>query len=208
MKKEVFVKKFKELTKGYKNQDVADLLGKGLDLINKYRSDTNNTMPGRDGILRICEVFHCDPNYLFLEEETAFNPEYKEIERITGLSSKSIEVLNYIQQNTGKKKNGMSFGKNVDTYSWKNTAMINDILEEIYENLDDIKQNKRPINSVLSRMRDYTHTEFIEYQHNDDELFYDQESHARYIVEPVSLLRTKLLIDIQEWLKKHEKPRS
>lgn len=215
--KEIFSSKFREITKGYKNTEVAKMLGKSLDTINKWRSDTNNHMPDTAGILSICKAFNCDPNYLFLENQENFNSRYDEISSNIGLTSKSIEVLKRINATTGKTSTGMAFGSGIDNHSWKHIAMINYILEDMYDH-NYMSKDYKGDEPILSVMYDYLHTENIQHIHSmkdvnkafgivrdgddlDQVMFYDQETHVQYTLpDPVKLFRRTMMDSIQKWL--------
>lgn len=177
--KMIFIEKFKDITRGYSNQQTADKLGKSLDTINKWRSDTCSTMPDTKGILEICNQFGCDPNMLFLEDAEAFNKRYGEITDITGLSSKSIRVLQQLQKRSEDDN---------EAIAWKNTAIINEILEGLY-NSDSCK-------SFLTMVYDYTHP---------DDISSPDNKHEKYSAWMAELIRGSLMDNIQSWLHLHVK---
>lgn len=144
----------------------------------------------------------------------------KEISESTGLSEHSIELLRFLKSKSGKRDGMMSFGKNIDNYSWKNVEMINYIFDTNYERYMSRIEKNTPVPTILANMYEYIHSSTVEYAHrfNDvDELFgivrrdknldydkiefWDGSSHTHITVtKPTKLYQAYIMEMIQKWL--------
>ncbi|MCR5594814.1 MAG: helix-turn-helix domain-containing protein [Lachnospiraceae bacterium] len=228
--KETFIERFKGLKrkeingKVPTNEELAEALDVSISSIYKWLSPDDLTIPWKS-LYSICDFYGVDPEYLLLPKYKNFTIEYDRISEITGLSSKSIEVLKRIKETSGKTSSGMSFGSGIDNHSWKHIAMINYILEDMYDHnyMSDDYNGDEPI---LSVMYDYLHTENIQHINSLDDvkafgivrdgddldkvMFFDQETYMQYTLpDPVKLFRRTLMDSIQKWLvdkvEKHKK---
>lgn len=182
--KKTFVERFTDLKKKEINgkeptiEKIAEALGVSDSSIYKWLNPDDLTIPWKS-LYTICDFYGVDPEHLLLPGYKNFTIEYDRISEITGLSSKSIAALQKFQKRSEDDN---------EAIAWKNTAIINEILEGLY--------NSDSCESFLTMVYDYTHPDDISSPNN---------KHEKYSAGMVKLIRGSLMDDIQSWLHLHVK---
>ena len=219
--------------KTYTQDNLAEEIFVDRSDISRWENPKNDTLPdGMKYYERLADVYGVSIDYI-LCRDNARNITNGKITQLTGLSEHAIELLKFLKSKSGKGDGVMSFGPEIDNYSWKNVEMINYVFDIWYEKLEDMKKEpKRPLASVFAKMYEYIHASDLTYIHASKEgtslfgevnyqykeegleydkvLFFDSSTHLTLGLDnPTQLLQASEMQNIQKWLmdeaEKHNK---
>lgn len=137
--KQLFAKRFKEVSRGYTNEQLAEMFGCTVKNIQKWKNESpiSGTYPQTEKLFDICDRLGCDINYLFMEDSTSFSEDYKTASEVTGLSAQALKSISNIQNDIGEDLNALPlhaiFKKNLLDYLLaKHPGFMDQFLELVY----------------------------------------------------------------------------
>lgn len=170
--KEDFSKGFKRARKkaGYTQQKFVDEF-KNVTIETVRNWEQGRNVPELETIYKICEFLNCDIDYLFARIDYKKH-EFKYISEITGLSEKSIEMLEVLNNESqsmlpyGSYAMGPSANKRM-IGAGKVIRVINELLENEY---DRFVVNKKTgiMNNLFVAIDEYMHPLDFEFQVHDE----------------------------------------
>lgn len=136
-RKKIFAERFKEISKGYTNEQLAEIFERSVKSVQKWKSDIISTFPETEKLFDICDYFGCDMNYLFMEDSKSFSKDYETASEITGLSNQALKSISNIKNDIGEDINALPeyaiFKKNLLDYLLaKHPSFIDQFLDLIY----------------------------------------------------------------------------
>lgn len=220
-----FAQRFKELTKGYTNESLAEMFNVDIKTVEKWKNESSKsgTFPKTYTMMDICNEFNCDLNYLFMEDTSHFNKDYENASDITGLSDQALRAISNIENDIVEDLNCYPekcvLNKNLFNYLLdKHPDFINQFLELIYNLLSQegtynaqIKYG-RIIPENMRKNRDIAYQDNIDLQivkvtrllqnlskEFDKDNFYEDIGYIKYDTD-----RQKRFDEIQDILNKSE----
>lgn len=179
--KQLFAKRFREVSKGYTNERLAEMFDCGIKAVEKWKNESpiSGTYPQTEKLFDICDRLGCDMNYLFMEDSTSFSNDYETASKVTGLSNQALKSISNLQNDIREDINGLPqqaiFKKNLLDYLLvKYPDFIGQFLELIFTMLEnDIyfhsKENRLNVeslsssrkNQILSSYKDKTDLQIV-----------------------------------------------
>lgn len=195
-KNPVFGERLKELRKasGFTQGELYEKISGNKESKTIRNWERGKTMPNVSDLLKLCEIFNCDCDYL-LGRIDAKTHDLEFISEMTGLTEGAIKILNEIKIQATREPDG-----DLDTIPAKNSlylATLNQLL-----NLDNniLEYIMRYLYSnVEYYYDDYTyHTEDY-YNHISEIGFFDKKLGLEFLIDPESLSQI-FILELQKQL--------
>lgn len=192
----VFAERLKELRKaaGFTQAELYEKISGSNESKTIRNWEYGKTMPNGQDLLKLCEIFNCDCDYL-LGRIDAKTHDLQFISEKTGLTEDAIKILNEVKIQATREPDG-----DLDTIPAKNSlylATLNQLINLDNNILEDIMQYLYL--NVEYYYDDYTyHTEDY-YNHISELGFFDKKLGLEFLIDPESISQI-FILELQKHL--------